>query len=180
VTVPGNPESTAVDLKVHIGRLAFDPHRLIYGTIILMAAYALYDEGQDPFKRASLLELIGVTLAPLLALAMAHAFSDALDLQIRHGRRLTWHDRRHVAAENLEYLYVAVPPIILTVILALFGMDANDVVAIVQLLGTASLAFWGAYAARKAGLGGWMQTRFAVSYGFMGLIVIGVEQLLTH
>ena len=88
---------------------------------------------------------------------MAHAFSDALDVQIRNGRRLTGADRRHLLWSNLEYIYVAIPPILLTIALALLGWDANDVVFVVQILGLASLFFWGAYAARTAGLGGWRQ-----------------------
>ena len=44
--------------------------------------------------------LTRLALAPVFALAMAHAFSDALDLQIRLGRRLTGRDRRHLLATN--------------------------------------------------------------------------------
>jgi hypothetical protein len=171
---------TPVSLRLHLWRLSFDPHRIIYATIMLMTAYALYDEGTDPFKRGSLVELFGVTIAPLFALAMAHAFSDALDLQIRNGRRLTGGDRRHLVWSNLEYLYVAIPPILLTVALALVGWAANDIVGLVQLLGVASLFMWGAFAARTAGLGRGRQFTFGFNYGLMGLIVIGVELLITH
>jgi hypothetical protein len=175
-----SPAPTPVSLQLRVWRLTFDPHRVIYATIMLMTAFALYDEGTDPFKRGSLFELIGVTLAPLFALAMAHAFSDALDLQIRNGRRLNGADRRHLIWSNMEYLYVAIPPILLTIVLALFGWNANDIVGVVQLLGIASLFFWGAYAARASGLGRRRQFTFGFNYGLMGLIVIGVELLITH
>ena len=167
-------------LKVRVWRFTFDPHRVIYATIMLMTAFAIYDEGTDPFERGPLIELIGISLAPLFALSMAHAFSDALDLQIRNGRRLTGHDRRHLLVENLEYLYVAIPPIVLTIVLAMLGWDANNVVGLVQLLGIASLFVWGVFAARKAGLGRWTQTRFGFNYAVMGMIVIAVELILTH
>ena len=173
------PGPTA-ELKLSIGPLTFDPHRVIYATIILMTAFAIYDQGTDPFSAIPLVSMFGVALAPLFALAMAHAFSDALDLQIRHGRRLTGHDRRHLLATNLEYLYVAIPPIVLGSFLALLGWDANDVVGTMQALGLASLVFWGVYAARTANLGAWSQVRFGASYGVMGLLVILVELILTH
>jgi hypothetical protein len=170
----------STELKLRIGPLTFDPHRVIYATIILMTAFAIYDQGKDPFAAVPLVTMFGVALAPLFALAMAHAFSDALDLQIRNGRRLTAHDRRHLLATNLEYLYVAIPPILLGSALALLGWNANDVVATMQGLGLASLVFWGVYAARTARLGAWTQVRFGISYSVMGLLVILIELILTH
>ncbi len=175
-----SPPEAPVDIEFRVGRLSFDPHRIVYSTVILMAALSIYDEGTDPFTRGPLFELVGVTLAPLLALTLAHAFSDALDLQIRNRRRLTGSDRRHLLATNLEYMYVAIPPMLLLGVLALFGWDANDAVTLVEIVGAMSLGFWGAFAARKAGLGRWTQTRFAIGYGLMGLVVIAVELILTH
>ena len=175
---PPNPDPA--NLQWNVWFLTLDPHRLIYGTIILMTAFAIYDEGSAPLQRGPLFELLGVALAPLFALAMAHAFSDALDLQIRNGRRLSGADRRHVAAINLQYLYVALPPALLISILTIAQWDANKIVAIVEILGVLSLAAWGSLAARTAGLGRWRQATFAVNYALMGLLVIGVELAITH
>jgi hypothetical protein len=169
-----------VDLQFRIGRLSMDPHRIIYATILLMTAYAIYDEGTSPLKTGAYLELLGLSIAPLFALAMAHAFSDALDLQIRNQRRLTGHDRRHLAATNLQYLYVAIPPMLLIVALGLLDWDANDVIGIVQLMGLVSLGWWGYYAGRKAGVGRLRRWTFAINYALMGLVVILVELILTH
>jgi len=177
---PAAPARAPVDLTLHFGPFRFDAHRIIYATIILMSAYALYDEGTDPFGTRALVEMFAMTLAPLFALAMAHAFSDALDVQIRNGRRLDRHDRRHIAAMNVQYMYTAVPPTGLIVVLALLHWDANAIIEIVQLIGLGSLAFWGVYAARIAGLGRWAQVRFGVNYAIMGVIVITVELILTH
>ena len=63
----------ADDLQLHVWWLSLDPHRIIYSTIMLMTAYALYDEGTSPLDRGPLLELIGVSFAPLFALAMARS-----------------------------------------------------------------------------------------------------------
>ena len=110
------PEAAPLHLQFRLGRITMDPHRIIYATIMLMTAYAIYDEGTDPLKAGPIIEIIGLSLAPLFALAMAHAFSDGLDLQIRNDRRLTRHDRRHLFGTNLQYLYVAIPPtIVITV-----------------------------------------------------------------
>lgn len=168
------------DLKLEFLGLTFDAHRLIYATIILMTTLAIYDEGTDPLKAEPLILMFGVSVAPLFALSMAHAFSDALDLQIRTGHRLTWRERRHLLGENLEYLYIAVPPILITAVLSALGWNANDVISLVQVLGMVSLGLWGAFAARMARLSRWMQVRFAISYAVMGAIVITVELILTH
>jgi hypothetical protein len=168
------------DLKLNFLGLTFDAHRLIYATIILMTTLAIYDEGTDPLRAGPLITMFGVALAPLFALSMAHAFSDALDLQIRTGHRLTGRQRRKLLTENLEYLYIAVPPIVVTAALSLFRWDANDVILLVQIAGLLSLGLWGAFAARMAGLTRWTQVRFAVSYAIMGAVVITVELILTH
>lgn len=177
---PRIDKEAPLDLSLRLGRFAMDPHKIIYGTIMLMVAYALYDEGDGPLSKGPMLELMGLSFAPLFALAMAHGFSEALDFQIRHGRRLTGSDRRHLFTENVKYLLIAIPPIIVMGVLTFFQWNAHDIVNVVQVLGLLSLSFWGAYAARKAGLGLSRQITFAISYGFMGLFVIVVELLITH
>jgi hypothetical protein len=179
VSEPPVPEQV-VDLEFRIGRLSMDPHRIIYATILLMTAYAIYDEGTAPLKTGSYLELLGLSIAPLFALAMAHAFSDALDMQIRYQRRLTGHDRRHLLWTNLQYLYVAIPPMLLILGLGLLQWDANDVLELVQLMGLLSLGWWGYYAGRKARVSRPRRWLFAFNYALMGLVVIAVEQVLTH
>ena len=176
------PASTArpEDLKLSILGLQFDPHRLIYSTVILMTALAIYDPGPETDGKSVLAIMIGVTLAPLFALTMAHVFSDALDLQIKLGRRLSGHDRRHLLASNLEYMYIAVPPVLLAVVLSLAGMQAIPIIDAVLWLMLATLFFWGVYAARAARLSGWMQLWFGFSYGVMGLIIVLIEIALTH
>ena len=182
MSVPQPPRADEVPthLEFRVGRLTLDPHRVIYGTIMLMTAYALIDEGTDPLGGGAYAELVAITFAPLFALAMAHAFSDALDIQIRNSRRLNRHDRRHIAATNVQYHNVALPPILVMGLLTLLTWDANDIVALLMLLGAASLVFWGSFAARKAGLGRLRQLTFGITYGLMGVLVIVVELIITH
>jgi hypothetical protein len=173
-------EESAVDLEFRVGRLSMDPHRIIYATILLMTAYAIYDEGTVPFKAREYVDLLGLSIGPLFALAMAHAFSDALDMQIRYQRRLTGHDRRHLLWTNLQYLYVAIPPMLLIMVLGLLQWDANDILTLVQTLGLLSLGWWGYYAGRKAQVSRPRRWLFAFNYALMGLLVIAVEQLIAH
>ena len=174
------PSTAPLDLAFRLGPINVDPHRVIYATILLMTAYAIYDEGTDPLRAGPIAEIVGLSIAPLFALAMAHAFSDALDLQIRNGRRLTRSDRAHLFGTNLQYLYVAVPPTILILALAPTGMRADQIIRIVQLMGLISLGWWGYFAGRKAGVSRARRWTFAINYSLMGLVVILVELALTH
>jgi hypothetical protein len=180
VTDAPAPPADPADLRFRFGPVNVDPHRVIYATILLMTTYAIYDEGTDPLKGGPLIEIVGLSLAPLFALAMAHAFSDALDLQIRNGRRLTRMDRLHVFGTNMQYLYVAIPPTIVMLLMAPFALNANEVIAVVQFLGLLSLGWWGYYAGRKAGVSRLRRWSFAINYSLMGLVVIVVELVLTH
>jgi hypothetical protein len=173
-------QESVVDLEFRVGRLSMDPHRIIYATILLMTAYAIYDEGTAPLKTGAYVDLVGLSIGPLFALAMAHAFSDALDIQIRYQRRLTGHDRRHLLWTNLQYLYVAIPPMLLILGLGLLQWDANVVLEFVQLMGLLSLGWWGYYAGRKAQVSRPRRWMFALNYALMGLVVIAVEQLIAH
>mgnify|MGYP003610034949 CR=1 FL=1 len=177
---PLHDEPTPLHLEFRVGRIVMDPHRIIYATILLMTTYAIYDEGTKPFQRSTGIEISGLSIAPLFALAMAHAFSDGLDMQIRNGRRLTRRDRWHLFGTNMQYLYVAVPPLLVIAVLSMFGMRANDIIGVVQVLGLLSLGWWGYYAGRKAGLGTARRWLFAFNYAVLGLIIILIELALTH
>ena len=174
------PDPARQEIKLTFLGLAFDPHRVIYSTIILMTALAIYDEGTDRLGVTALATVFGIVIGPLFALTMAHAFSDALDLQIKLGRRLSGRDRRRLLGSNLEYMYIGIPPVLLALVLTLANLSANTVIVIVEILGVVSLFFWGVFAARQANLGRWNQFNFGLGYSVMGLIVIGIELVLTH
>lgn len=165
---------------IHFLRLRLDPHRLIYATIIMLVALAIFDESIDPFTGSSVVDIFVVVLLPLLALSLAHGFSDALDIQIRSRRRLTATDRRHLLATSVQYLIVGIPVLAMAVIFGSLGMDVQLASDMGQLLGVVSLLLWGGYAARRAGLGTWAQVRYALVYGFIGAMIVVVEFALTH
>ncbi|MCF8558025.1 MAG: hypothetical protein K9G28_10855 [Candidatus Nanopelagicales bacterium] len=177
---PADPAEVGRELKLHFLGLSFDPHRLIYSTIILMTALAIYDEGDERLDSATVATLIGIMVAPLFALTMAHAFSDALDMQIRLGRKLNRTDRRRLLKANAEYMYIAIPPIAITIALAFTAMRGNNIIDIVLWLGLISMFFWGMFAARKAELPRGRQVRTGLNYAVMGLLVLLIELVLTH
>ncbi|MDO9486512.1 MAG: hypothetical protein Q7K25_10690 [Actinomycetota bacterium] len=165
---------------IQVSVVALEPHALIYSTIMLMVAYSLFDEGPKPLLDGALLELIAVGLASLFALSMAHLFTDALDTQILLRRRLTGRDRIRILLNNLQYMYVAIPAILILLLLAPLNWAADAAVGVLMLVGLATLFFWGTFAARKAGLSRWRQLSFGLSYGFIGILVLLVELALTH
>lgn len=171
-----NPEG----MRFRLLGMTLDPHVLIYSTIILLTTYAIYDEGDGPLADGRWAEIIGISIAPLFALSMAHAFSDALDLQIRYARRLTRHDRLHVLRVNLQYMYVGIPPSILLIVLTVLDWGAEQAVLLLLALGLVSLFMWGVYAARAAQLPAWRRITFGLGYLVMGAFVLIVELIITH
>ncbi len=159
----------------------FDPHRVIYATIILMVTLtAAGDVDVDVIAGQGLWDLITIAFFPLLALSMAHSFSDALDIQIRTGHRLQRSDRLVLARDALQYLAVGVPVVIIGVVVSLTTGSTSQAVDLSVDLYAISLIFWGVYAARAAGLGAWGQVGFGLVYGLLGFAIVMVEYAILH
>lgn len=163
--------------QITFGGISFDAHRLIYGTVILLVALSLFNTQAPSFTGFRFLDLVVVVVTPLLALSFAHAFADALDIQIRTRRRLTRRDRRHLFLTAIQYLTVGIPVVVLGLVFEVLGWSAAVAIAWGQILGVASLFLWGAFAGSASGLGRWMQFRFAIFYGLVGIGIIVVEVL---
>lgn len=168
------------DPRLRIGPIRVDPRAAIYSTIIMITALTVFDEGTgdltwNMFKRTTV-----VIIAPLFALAMAHAFSEALDLQIRFHRRLNRHDRRHVFIVNMQYLYPAIGPVVFAFVAATFGWDTEFTIWVILIALFLSLFWWGFYAGRRARLPIGRQLVFGIGYSLLGLIVLIVELWMTH
>lgn len=166
--------------RISVGGIRFDAHRLIYATIIVLVSLAIYDDEVDSFTGTDFVDLLVVVVMPLFALSCAHAFADALDIQIRTRRRLTALDRRHLLAAALQYLSVGIPVLLIGIVYEAIGGQAWQASEWGQAIGVLSLFFWGAFAARASGLGPWMQARFALFYGLVGMGIIVVELLVMH
>ena len=159
----------------------FDPHRVIYATIILMVTLtAAGDVDVDVIAGQGLWDLMAIAFFPLIALSMAHSFSDALDIQIRTGHRLRRPDRLTLLRDALQYLAVGVPVVVIGIAVSLTTGNAAQAVDLSVDLYAISLVFWGVYAARAAGHGAWGQVRFGLVYGLLGFAIVVVEYWVLH
>jgi hypothetical protein len=167
------PSHAAAALR--LGPFRLTAHRAIYGTIMVMTALAVFDaENPD----GSNIEVILVVLGPLVALAAAHTFSDLGDRHIALGRPLSLADWRTLVLENVEYLYLAVPPLLVLGAATELDLQVVETVLLLLLLGTASLIFWGWLAGRRAGFTPGWQALSAGLYGIVGLVVVVLELVL--
>lgn len=178
--MPENLPTSHEDPRLRIGPVRIDPRAAIYATIIMITALTVFEEGSGPMTWGLFRRTSGVLIAPLFALAMAHAFSEALDLQIRFHRRLNRHDRRHVFIVNMQYLYPCIGPVAFALLATLFHWDAGVTTWIILIALFISLFGWGFYAGRRAKLPVGRQLVFGVGYSLLGLIVLVVELMMTH
>lgn len=167
--------------EIRILGYRLDPHRVIYGTVILMVTLtAVGDVDISVVPGRGIAELVTITFFPLLALALAHGFSDALDLQIRTGKRMTPQARRLLVRESLQYLTVGVPFLVLVLALAQLGVGAGSSVDLGVAIYALSLVVWGVIAARSARLGPLGQVRYGTVYGILGFGIVLVELAVLH
>ena len=168
------------DPRIKLGPFRVDPRTIIYGTIILLASYAVFDDPSPEFTLEIFLEFAAITFIPLFAIAMAHMFSEALDIQIRYKRRLTRPERRVLLKTNLQFVYIGIVALLLGLIPLYFGWGPNDTDALLFLAGLVSLAFWGWFAATQAGLSWPRRLLFAFNYFMIGFAIVIVKLLVSH
>ena len=86
---------------VHVHGYALDLERLTYATIVVMSVLAVY----TGWAKLSFLSATAVVVAPVLALGVAHAFSEALHEHAENRRPLNgreWKDVELVAACDVD------------------------------------------------------------------------------
>lgn len=168
------------DPRIAFGPFRLDPRTITYSTILMLTAIALL----DPTTETITLEDLGigfwVLFGPLFAISMAHGFSEAIDLQIRYRRRLTWADRRHLFAVNLQYMIIGV--LAFAVLLVPFALrwSTDAALVLMYVFGVGSLMFWGGVAAYKAGLPRGRQLILGLNYGILGFIIVVIEVWIRH
>jgi hypothetical protein len=168
------------DPRMSLGPLWIEPRVVIYATLIQMTAYALFDVPDVPIAIDGFSVLIWVAVVPMFALAVAHAFSEVLDLQIRLQRRMSWSDVLVILHSNVQFLYVSLIPVILLSLGWVLGVSQKTAVNSVLYLGVISLAGWGGYGARRAGLRRWTCVLFGAAYACLGALVVVLEILIRH
>jgi len=161
-----------------IGPIELQPRVIVYATIIQLTTFAFFTIGDDAWTSDRFVTLIAVSLGPMFALAMAHIFSEILDQDIRGV--LSRENLREIIRSNIQFLYVGVIPIILSIPLSFFGLSANNTITVIFIVGTVSLFAWGAVGARLAGRSLRQQLVFGIAYGFIGCGIVGLELLLRH
>lgn len=178
--MPDTSTANHEDPRLRIGPIRIDPRAAIYATIIMITALTVFDEGHGTMTWGMFRRTCGVLIAPLFALALAHAFSEALDLQIRFHRPLNKHDRRHVFIVNMQYLYPCIWPVAFALIATIFGWDAGFTTWTILIALFITLFWWGFYAGRRAKLPVARQLVFGTGYALAGLIVLVIELIMTH
>jgi hypothetical protein len=149
--------------------------RLTYMTVILMSVLVVYDGWGDLTTFAG---IAAVVVAPVLATAIAHAFSEALDLIAHQRRPLRAHEWRHVLADQVHLLLVAVPPLLVLGLGFITPLDPRGTVAVMLWTGFATLVVLTALAAWRAGLRGWRLLAAGAAGGLLGLVVIALQVVL--
>jgi hypothetical protein len=164
---------------VHLGPIRIEPRIIVYATIIQLTAFALLDT-RSIEGRISWLNLLLISMGPMLALALAHTFSEVLDYHIRAGEHVSATTVRGVAVSNLQFLYVGLIPLLIAVILLPSDISMTGAVNIIFGIGIISLFGWGLVAARMAGRTLGRQLLFGLAYGIAGCIVVAMELILRH
>lgn len=168
------------DPRIAFGPFRLDPRTITYSTILMLTAVALLNPQSETMTAGDLLVGFWVLLGPLFAISMAHGFSEAIDLQIRYRRRLTWADRRHLAAVNLQYLIIGVIAFVVLLVPFALGWSTEAALNLMYVLGVGSLMFWGGVAAYKAGLPRGRQIVLGLNYGILGFMIVIVEVWIRH
>jgi len=153
---------------------------IVYATIIQLAAFAIFDQGTSPISEATFRNIITVSMGPMIAVALAHTFAEVLDHQLARGNRFTWAEIGDLIKPNVQFLYVGLAPIVITLPLLFTSLTSNDVINIIFVFGVVSLFVWGFVAARSSGRPLRGQIIFSIAYGILGMLVVGIELLLGH
>lgn len=161
-----------------IGPIQLQPRVIVYATTIQLATFAVLNVGDTPWTSDRFLTLLAVSLGPMLALAMAHVFSEILDHDIRGV--LTRENLREIFRANIQFLYVGLIPIVIAIPLSLLEVSANTTILTIFIVGVVSLFTWGAIGARLAGRAFKQQLWFGFAYGLVGCLIVGLELLLRH
>lgn len=149
--------------------------RLTYATTVLMSVLVVYDGWEE---RATFIGVVVVILGPILALAAARCFAEALQEHLEVERPLTRAEWRAILTSQWQVFLAAVPPIIVLGIGWLSPLDARSTIELLLWTGTATLMGLGALAGYRAGLRGWRWLAAAASGAAVGLLVISLQILL--
>jgi hypothetical protein len=140
-----------------------------------MSVLVVYD-GWD--QHATFTGVALVIIGPILALGVAHFFSEVVQAFAEHQRPLTAAEWRWHARDQLHLLLAAVPPLLVLAVGWLGPLNARSTIAVLLWTGVATLMGLSALAAERAGMGGRRLVFASLSGGLVGLLVIALQILL--
>lgn len=145
-------------------------NRAVVGTITVTSVLIVYDS----WASRKLLDVVAIIVGPVLAMFIAHVFAGALAAYAARGRHLSKSELPNAIRAELGWLWLAVPPTTLLLILSAIGVALDDSIRVIIWLSAASLGFWVGLAGHRAGLRGG-QLAFAVG---LGLVIGGAVLML--
>ena len=148
--------------------------RIVYGTITTMCVLIVY----DGWTKLQLWQVVGVIVGPIVAMFLSHVFSGVIAKQVALGRSLNGAERMDAVQSEVRFLWLAVPPTMLTVVLHLAGVALTDCIQIIVWVGVASLGFWGGLAGRRAGFTGWQLVLAVLAGLVVGFLVLAIQVFL--
>ncbi|GAA4365581.1 hypothetical protein [Nocardioides caricicola] len=151
-----------------------DVEHLSYATIVVMAELGVYGGWHSLSYAAGAL----IVLAPVLAIAIAHAFSQVLHAHATHARRLTREEWRFAVWRQGHVVLAAAPALIILALGRMTPMGMSHVRALVLVTGTVTLIGMAALASRRAGYRGGPWLLASATGGVIGLLVISVQVFL--
>jgi len=174
-------------LSLGTAALRPNPRILVYGTLIQLVALVIAGDSVTTeladgrqMDLTTWWDLTLIAVFPLVAVAVAHGFSEALDVQVREHRKLTWHDRAEIALANVQFLYIAVIPSLILLPALAQRWPVTDALDLLLACGVLSLFGWGILVARTARLNILRQIWYGLSYLVLGLGVVALEIFAMH
>jgi hypothetical protein len=144
--------------------------RIVTATITLVCVLIVY----DGWANLRVVDVVLIIIGPIIAIFTSHVFSTTLVLQVTLGRRPTRSEWFANARSESRFLFLAVPPVALLLLLDFAGVSVQDSVRAVIWIEALSLAFWTSLAAWLVGMRG----RPLVLAFLAGLVVTSVAIIL--
>ncbi|GGN48156.1 hypothetical protein FHR83_007628 [Actinoplanes campanulatus] len=160
--------------SVRVGGMTLDLERLTYATVVVMSVLAAF----EGWAQLSLLGAVAVVASPVLAVCVAHVFSEALHEHAAHQRALTRAEWVDIVRRQVPVLLAAVPPLVVLVIGRAVSIDAEVDWAVAEVTGMVTLMLLSAFACHRAGLRGAKLLLGSLAGGLIGLIVIVLQIVL--
>jgi hypothetical protein len=151
-----------------------DVEHLSYATIVVMAELGVYGGWDQLSYAAGAL----VVLAPVLAIAIAHAFSQVLHAHAMNARRLTREEWRFAVWRQSHVVLAAAPALVILALGRLTPVGMTHVRTLVLVTGTVTLIGLAALASRRAGYHRVQWVLASAMGGVIGLLVISVQVVL--